>query len=140
MIEVLLIGLFAAAVTQPPGPRRIACLVYAGMMIAFDALCSDLPGTSYYLAAAATDSVCCLLLSRLPGLWIVRVLEQLCLLSIAFNYAGWLAYETYAPAAPYNSAFTALYFCAILCMTLGGAYNESFGNGGRFAGVWLSSD
>lgn len=140
MIEILLFGLFVAAVLQPSGPRRTACLIYAGMTIAFDVFCSGLPGLSYYLAAAATDSVCCLLLTRLPGVWIVRTLERLCLLSIALNYAGWMAYELWLPAAPYNSAFTALYICAILCMTLGGAYNESDGTNRRLAGVRVSTD
>lgn len=117
----LLMALGFVAVMQPAGTRRAAACLFVGLTLGFDAFGSDIDGPGYYLAAAATDSLCIVLLGRICiEEDLVDKLQRLCLLSIVLNVGGWLAYEAYLPPSFYDKGFQFFYAYVILLLLIGG--------------------
>lgn len=125
-MTALLIALALAAILQPSGDRRAAACVFVGAATGYDLLYASLPGETYYLGAAVTAAICIVLLDRLGSSDIVVwALGRLCFASILLNAIGWVAYELYVPAAPYNLLFQIFYFSAIVLLIYGGLLGKT---------------
>lgn len=117
MIDYLLVMLIIAAAIQPTREGRAAACTFAGLTVAFSLI--RVPDGLYHLAAAATDGVCILLLTRMRSEHgLVVGLQRLCLLSMVINFAGWVSYEMYLSATTYNSVFAVFYSVTIVSLFL----------------------
>lgn len=123
-MTALLIAIAFAATLQPSGDRRAAACVFVGAAISYDLLYAVLPGEKYYLGAAVTAAICIALISRLKSAdFVVWALGRFCFASILLNAIGWVAYELFIPATPYNILFQLFYFSAIVLLIYGGLHN-----------------
>lgn len=127
MIDYLLAALIAAAIIQPTSQGRAAACTFAGLTVTFDLI--RVPAEIYYLAAAATDGMCALLLSRLAiHDKMAFYLQNLCLLSLIVNIAGWCARQNQMPPAVYDSIFLGFYSIVIVLLIMrriGNAYGST---------------
>lgn len=127
MTTAMIATLAVASVMQRDSQWRTACCLFAAITLSFDLWCSGLPGEVYYLAAAATDSVCAAMLRRMRGSFPLVVL---CLVSCVLNFSGWCLYEFYFSPDLYDGAFI-IFYVASAAVILGGGPNNA-----RFANYW----
>lgn len=117
MIDYLLVALIIAAVIQSNSSGRAAACTFAGLTVALDFI--QLPAEVYYLAHAANDGIIALMLSRIAIKNNMAFdLQNLCLLSIVINIAGWLARQQQIPPAAYDSVFLFFYSATIVSLLM----------------------
>jgi hypothetical protein len=114
----ILVVLLVAALFQP-GHRRAYCAAVALGTGLHDVLLGSLGGEVYFLTAGATDLVILAVLFLLPATALGVQLMGMCVIAIALNLYGFIAWFTYQSPDAYHHAFTVFYAIVVL-LFLGG--------------------
>ena len=99
-----------------PARRFVACVIAATEALHYG-LFNDLDGLMYYGSAALFDLLAIILIANLaiPSVLAKQVL-YISVISIIFNYFGWVLWLTYMPPTLYNGSFIVLNLCTIICL------------------------
>jgi len=114
---VIIAILIAAAVAQPTQERRYAALLFSGFAALHHVVMFDTDGFEYYFSAALLDYFVILFTIRIAMLSeMIEKLHNICIVSIALNFIGWLMWIYYVPPHAYNASFIGLYLYALIIM------------------------
>ncbi len=117
IITTLLIGLALAALTMPTAPEKFAAVVFVLVIVTHDLFLSETTGITYYGSAALFDLAIVVLLSGVRMHEdIVLNLQRICMVFIAVNGLGWIAWMVYLPPEAYNATCTMVYVWALLTL------------------------
>lgn len=114
MTDCLVIVLCLLALFQQVG-RRTSALIFSLSCLTHGYFMGDLGGLFYYLSAGFFDVVViAIICAYLKPSRFNDCLIGLSVLSICFNFYGWVIWYLYLPPESYNIMFEALYLIAIL--------------------------
>ena len=99
-----------------PARRFVACVI-AGTEALHYGFFNDLDGLMYYGSAALFDLLAIILIVNLaiPTV-LAKQMITISVVSIIFNYFGWVLWFTYMPPTIYNWSFAVLNLCTIICL------------------------
>jgi len=99
-----------------PARRFVACVIAATEALHYG-LFNDLDGLMYYGSAALFDLLAIILIANLaiPTV-LAKQMLYISVISIIFNYFGWVLWLTYMPPTLYNGSFIVLNLCTIICL------------------------
>ena len=116
-IELKFALIFIASMGQPNILRMFAAMTFILIAVIHDyiAIKYEVKGDAYYAYAAISELIVIVLISGISPLpKMVLRLQQLCLLSIWLNFAGFVLYNMYVPGIYYEIAFELLYLAVII--------------------------
>lgn len=117
MNDFLIIVLLGAAFLQKTDERLWPALIFAGVAAGHGAIFGGFNGLAYFGSAALCDLIVVFAIARLKApSWLGRELQRISLVSVLFNWAGWVAWMLYWPSDGYVIAFAILYGYTILTL------------------------
>ncbi len=141
MINALIAAIFIVALFQPNTDRRFPALIFAFFLWLHCAAMSELEGFWYFFTAGLCDVAivamiaCWSKVSRLTD-----SLITLSIMSVVFNFYGWLLWISFLPVYSYNYSITALYLIAIISLLRGDCANDYSRTSKRYSGLRLFSN
>lgn len=114
IITYLLYALIVAWLFQPTMARRAAVGLFVFFTIMHELYLSEVDGLLYYGSAAFFDLLIILLTRNIRPLTDTIVnIHMICVISILFNYIGWIIWALYLPPLIYNWSFVMVYSLAV---------------------------
>ena len=115
---IIIIGI--CATLQPTKARKEAALVFICITMLHELFFYDSVGLLYYGTAAFFDAIIIFSTANLAVMSsLTRSIHRISMVSIVFNFSGWIMWRLYLLPSAYNMAFMVLYVWAIIVLIMG---------------------
>ena len=120
IVSSLIVVIGICAIFQPTKARKEAALLFICITMLHELLFYDSVGLLYYGTAAFFDGIIIFSTANLTVVsGLTRSIHRISIVSMVFNFSGWIMWRLYLLPSAYNMAFVALYVWAVIVLIMG---------------------